>query len=372
MKLPKYTKLILPIILCIGAFLRWYHLEEQLVFSGDIARDLIISINILLTQKLTLIGPPTSLGWLRLGPFAYYLWALILWLGSLNPLSIALFLIIIDTVNILLIYQLWKEIFSERIALISALLYASSSYAIYYSRLILHISLMPITATLFYLFLVRYLKYRKIIYFYLCCLLLSFAVQVHLTGIILIVIFLYYNLRKITVSKIFLGIILFILPLLPLLIDQYNDKFAMIGKFFLWLPYRIGSFWGLFSNKNSVNMEKLLNIINVNGNVIQDTIFIPSLTLAVLIFGVSIVTIVLTLIGKIESKRSYRSGIKYILTILCLSFLSIFIHNQPSPHYFLFIIPFIILPVAYLFSLSRVGLVFLLFLTVSNISMILK
>lgn len=368
----KYQNFILPGTLLIGAFLRWYRLEEHLFFSGDSARDLLISINIVLAQRLPLVGPLTSLGWLNLGPFVYYLWALILWLGNLNPIAIAAFLTLLDIGNIWLIFYLSKEVFGEKTALIAAILYAASGYAIESSRTMLHASLMPFASTIFYLLLWKYLKEGKNLYFYLCCFTLSLLMQIHLTAIILLFILIFYSIRKIKLSQITAGIMLFLLPLTPLLMADYANNFSMIGKFIVWIPYRLGSALGIFTVKNVITVNKIINVFSIMGKMVKDTIFIQNEGVAVILFCISIFVMMLMMAGKIKLKRENLSGIKYVLTILLISFLAILIHNQPASHYFLFLTPLIILPVAYLLSLSNIGLILMIFLAVSNILKVLK
>src|SRR3989344_8367888 len=76
-------------VLLLSAFLRFYRLDEYMTFLGDEGRDAIIIKEMLVNKNLPLIGPPTSVGNIYLGPLYYYMMAAPMAIFYLNPVAAA-------------------------------------------------------------------------------------------------------------------------------------------------------------------------------------------------------------------------------------------------------------------------------------------
>ena len=74
--LDKLSFLILAGILGLAAILRFWKLPEYMTFLGDEGRDALMIKRILETGDIPLIGPPTSIGNIYLGPLYYYMMTL--------------------------------------------------------------------------------------------------------------------------------------------------------------------------------------------------------------------------------------------------------------------------------------------------------
>lgn len=129
----KLIFILLLAVLFLALFLRFYRLDEYMTFLGDEGRDAIIVKDILTFKNFPLIGPPTSVGNIYLGPLYYYMMAASMLPFWLNPVAAAGMNALIGVVTVLLIYYLGKVWFGRVAGLISAYLYAISPVTIIYS-----------------------------------------------------------------------------------------------------------------------------------------------------------------------------------------------------------------------------------------------
>lgn len=121
-------------ILALASFLRFYRLSEYMTFLGDEGRDAIVVKNMLVNRHFPLIGPPTSVGNIYLGPLYYYMMAIPMAVFWLNPAAAAGMNALIGVLTVAFIYYLGKIWFGRSAGLIAAFLYAISPVTIIYSR----------------------------------------------------------------------------------------------------------------------------------------------------------------------------------------------------------------------------------------------
>lgn len=250
-------------LLLITLFLRVYRIDSYMTFLGDEGRDALMIKRILVTADIPLIGPPTSIGNMYLGPLYYYMMSVPMALSWLNPVAAAIMVALIGTVTVGLIYFFARQWFGKIPALIAAVLYAVSPVNITYS----HSSWNPNPAPFFALtallgiFLAR--KTHDFRYFLLTGISLAFAVQMHYLALILLpiygVIWLYefYLLKKQKGRMKYFGwgtfgaVAAFLILMSPLFIFDLRHN---------WMNFR--AFSTFFSNRETtVN----LNIFNSLG-----------------------------------------------------------------------------------------------------------
>ena len=130
----RYLFLALLTILFLAAFLRFYKLDEYMSFLGDEGRDALIVKKILVEHDFPLIGPPTSVGNIYLGPLYYYMMASSMLPFWLNPSAAAGMNAMIGVLTVYLIYYFGKEWFGKVSGLIGSYLYAISPVTIIYSK----------------------------------------------------------------------------------------------------------------------------------------------------------------------------------------------------------------------------------------------
>lgn len=141
---------LLVLILVTASFLRLYKIGDYMEFLGDQGRDVVIVRDFLKHGNLFFIGPQTSIGNMYLGPFYYYLIvAPSLLLSFYNPLGPAIFVALIGTFTVYLIYFVGKKWFGVKTAIIAAYLYAISPVVIKYSSFSWNPNVMPFFALLF-------------------------------------------------------------------------------------------------------------------------------------------------------------------------------------------------------------------------------
>ncbi len=121
-------------VLALATFLRFYKIDEYMIFLGDEGRDALIVRQIVEGRHFPLIGPPTSVGNIYLGPLYYYMMAIPMFIFNLNPVSAAGMNAVIGVLVVFLIYYLVKVWFGREVGLISSFLYAISPVTINYSR----------------------------------------------------------------------------------------------------------------------------------------------------------------------------------------------------------------------------------------------
>jgi len=221
------------LILFLAAFFRFYRLSEYMTFLGDEGRDALI-MKKMLSGDFPLIGPPTSVGNIYLGPLYYYMMFIPMVLSNLNPVSAAAMNALIGVLAVGFIYYLGK-IWSGRVAgLIGAYLYAISPVTIIYSRSSWNPNPTPFFALLviFSLHLVH--KTGNFLWFALTGFAIAAALQMHYLALILLpigaILWVYEGwFRKNRPANFFkgtiLGIATFLLVMSPLFLFDLKHNF---------------------------------------------------------------------------------------------------------------------------------------------------
>lgn len=173
---------IIIFIVFLSLFLRLYKISSYMTFLGDEGRDALVWLR-MLRGKFTLIGPQTSIGNMYLGPLYYYLMLpFYILLGTIGPsVGVALF----AGATTYLLWFFGKEWFSKRAGLISAFLYAISPVAITLSRSSWNPNVMPFFSLLIIWGVWQFWQKNNYLWLALEGVLLSFAVQSHYLGILL-------------------------------------------------------------------------------------------------------------------------------------------------------------------------------------------
>jgi 4-amino-4-deoxy-L-arabinose transferase-like glycosyltransferase len=176
--------LILLIVFTFG--LRVFKIDGYMTFLGDEGRDALMVKRILTTGDIPLLGPPTSVGNMYLGPLYYYMMATAMAIGWLNPLAAALMVAILGTLTVGLIYYLARNWFGKTAGFIAAFLYAISPVNIIYSRSSWNPNPAPFFALLAITGLYWARQRKNFLYFIVTGSALAFAVQMHYLSLILL------------------------------------------------------------------------------------------------------------------------------------------------------------------------------------------
>lgn len=235
-KANRFEALIILIILLVAALLRLYRIDAYMTFLGDEGRDALVVKRILTTGDLPLIGPPTSVGNMYLGPLYYYMMAVPMAIFWLNPVAAAVQVALIGTATVGLIYYLSREWFSKLAAITASILYALSPVNIIYSRSSWNPNPAPFFVLLFILGFYKAFKTKNYLWFILSGIAAAFAIQMHYLALIILpigfILWLIqaFEYRKTKKGKRFLlgttlAVILFLILMSPLFIFDLKHNF---------------------------------------------------------------------------------------------------------------------------------------------------
>jgi len=185
----KLLFIILMAILILATFLRFFNLSGYMTFLGDEGRDALIVKDILLGNNFPLIGPPTSVGNIYLGPLYYYMMAVPMGIFWLNPVAAAGMNALLGVMTVGLIYYLGKTWFNRWAGLIASFLYTISPVTIVYSKSSWNPNPTPFFALLAVLSFYKARQVKNFSWLILTGAFVATALQMHYLSLILIPIF---------------------------------------------------------------------------------------------------------------------------------------------------------------------------------------
>ena len=251
-------------VLVLAAFLRFYKISEYMTFLGDEGRDVIVIKKMLVDHHFPLIGPPTSIGNIYLGPLYYYMMAIPMAIFWLNPVAAAGMNAFLGVATVAFTYYLGKNWFSRQAGLIAAYLYAISPVTIIYSRSSWNPNPAPFFALVSMFSLYRLHQTGNFLWLVLTGLAIGAALQMHYLVAILLpivgIVWLYEILsrrnKKLKIKNFFggtlLGIFSFVLIMSPLIWFDLRHNF---------LNYR--AITELLGSGSAVNADILANITRI-------------------------------------------------------------------------------------------------------------
>jgi len=346
----KLNLVILVAIIFIGVFLRFYRIEENLIFHGELGVDYLAVRDIIEGRRTALLGPRTSHEWLYLAPIFYWIMAVLLPIFNYHPLVGAYFFAVIGVLTILLCYKVVSHFLGRQTGLLCSYLLAISPAWV---RLTRDSRFNAIAALLFFPFIYYLTKsidesasWRKRYIFWLG-LILGLSYSFFPTIIVLLpsVFVLLYLKRKqinkfvsgeIKLKSLWKGLPGLLIPLIPFLIYNFQNKFDMLFKLFAWVPYRVAGFLGFYP-KNTASAD----IIKANF-VSLYTFFSESIlaqnNLFVLLLFMSIIVYYLYRAKEriVKEKSTFWLALSIVFMV---TFLGLFLHGDPPKHYYLAIFP---------------------------------
>ena len=348
----KPINLLLMLALALSIFLNFYRISERMIFIGDQGWFYISARDMILTGKIPLVGITSSHTWLHQGPLWTYLLAFVLWAFNYNPLSGAYFTVFLNIFTVFLVYKLGKKMFSKRVGLIAALLYATSPLVIVNSHMPYHTSPIPLLVLGLIYSIYRWVKgnaYFLPLTIFILALLYNFELATQVIWVTILIIFILGFIKKkkwainILNKEIwFLTISLFILPMLPIIIYDVNHNFAQTLKFFAWIPYRAIS-------QLAESQESLVSMINFFLINYQQLIFASNYIVSFLILLLSIGYFAYHLFKGIAMERFF-SPIGILMIFIATLLIGFFINNSASSAYLPLFFPSVIIATAWIFD----------------------
>lgn len=235
-------------IVALALFLRLFRISSYMTFLGDEGRDALVWLR-MTHGKFTLIGPQTSIGNMYLGPLFYYLMLpFYLVLGTVGPsVGTALF----AGATTFLLWLFGREWFSSRVGLISAFFYAISPVAIELSRSSWNPNVMPFFALVTVWGVWQFWQKGKYLWLPVAGVALSFAIQSHYLGMLLIpIVGLFWLVKIIDLKKkkdslrlfiycsILLLVCFLVLTVLPLVWFDLRHQFLNYQSFYKFFSER--------------------------------------------------------------------------------------------------------------------------------------
>lgn len=153
---------IIPIIFIslLALLIRFLYFPDNVYFGFDQARDAFES-KAIYNGDLKIIGPSTAKEGLFHGPLYWYIIGPLYLLGNSNPVWPAGFLLLLNSLGVLLIFLVASSLFNKYVGAIAALLYAFSFEQIQYAMYFGNPGPAVLTLLVFYLGLSKFLFQKK-------------------------------------------------------------------------------------------------------------------------------------------------------------------------------------------------------------------
>lgn len=337
-------------LLAFGA--RLYKLNSLMPFIGDQAWFYLQARDILIFHKIPFLGIASSHVWLHQGPLWTYLLALVLFISNFNPIAGGYLTVLLDSITVFFIYNIVLEMFSRRTALIASLLYASSPAVILYSRMPYHTSLIPFFIFILLLFMFRVVKGNSLYFIwiiFILAILYNFELATVVFLFILIFILFLGLIRKDKWTKdilepriLFFSLILFLIPMFPVLFYDSKNGFSQTIGFSGWLIY--SSFKFLFvplQMRGNIFLE-IKDMLFFFQTFINKLFFIPSNIIASLIFILSLFWLMIK-INTLSKKRILDFSFMLLSAFIFIPLIFVIVNKVPSEAYLPMFIPGLII-----------------------------
>lgn len=320
-------------------------------FIGDQGLFYLPARDMLIRGDIPLVGPQTSHPWIHHGPLWIYSLAILFFVFDFNPIVPAYFTALLGVLSVWLLYRLSLLLFSKRIGVISALLFATSPLAVINQRMPYHTSLLPLLAILLMIFVCKWVKGESK-YFPLITLLLAVLYNHELTTFTYFVsafILLIYGFwkKKIWFKKIFnkriilLSTATFLVPMIPFILYDIQHGFKQTLGFLVWVLYRVFSFIPRLFSQSGSDLNPI-SLLQGFFSYYQQIIYPSHYEITLMILFISFSYYAYNLYQKFK-KGKLQIGEIFLLLFLFIPLLGLFMHRAPIEADMLLISPGIIL-----------------------------
>lgn len=378
----------LSLVLGVSAFLGLFRIRELMTFIGDQGWFYLSARDILMSGKIPLVGIASSHPWLHQGPFWTYILAVLFWIFHFNPLAPGYFTVIIGVLTVFLMYKIGSAMFSPRIGLISALLYATSPLIILNNRMPYHTSLIPLFVLLFICSVFRWIKGQKYFFplmLFFLAVLYNFEIATVLLWFALGAILAYGIwkkkewIKKITNLKIMAcSLVGLMIPMFPMLIYDTAHGFPQTLKFGLWIGYHIARVFGFPSIHGDQQFPSPAPFFQFTLTQLQQLVFLPNHFLALVLLLGNIFIVTYSIYAQFKKKK-YNVAHLVVYLILMVSLAGYVLTGTASAAYFPLFFPLImfILAIGFDFLLNQkkiyaLGLIIISLITFFNGYSLLK
>ena len=350
--LKKYWLLIAVFI--IFAFLRFYNLDQRIIFDWD-QEQYSYQVEKIIKGDITLIGPRINndTGFF-LGPYFTYILVPFYLLRNLHPTALIDFVETYSIIFFITSYLVISKLFSKKHALMFLLLWSGNSLLVVYDTLPWNPLLIPLGIILVWLYLYKIFKSPNYKNFAILGLIMGFFSNIHFQFIFLIFfcfVMLMLNFKNKKLFNIKNGatfIASFFTMFLPLFVFDLRNNFLNSKLFFTFF----------FNNQSNFVRDR--NVwTTVFTNFLKPFIYLERLDyMWLFLFIIAGITIFL-----IKKKKSFDKSfyISFLLVLFITPLVFYFYSVRPSEYYFLYLLPFVLITITdFIFTLKREYLFILL------------
>jgi 4-amino-4-deoxy-L-arabinose transferase-like glycosyltransferase len=324
------------LIIVVGTFLRVYELNNLGILFGDSARDIIVAIDAVDNNELPLLGIPSSRPQFKQGPLSIWMIMILETAFGNNIYAFSIFFSLLGIGAMIAVYEFNLVFLDKKTGQIALILLSFSPLAIANSRMIYHVTPIPLLTVLSMVFLIRFWRQKKYGIF-LAGLSLSLLFQFELSlapFFLMIPYILWQSKQKITVNKIFSLGLGTAIGVLPQIIFDLTNNFQQLIKFSGWIIFRFTTFF--LPGERSFSLEKtrifLENYWKYFGRMASvDNFIITSIFFIVIIFSMAIMW------KNQKNKQAHKDKLivyKIIYSMFIFLTLGYFINGSPSEAYF--------------------------------------
>ena len=232
MRIQILRKWYLPLILLISIVPRLWRINTDLQIHFDQGLHSLSIWKIYNEGKWSFLGHQTDTDGIFHGPIYYWLMMPSYLIGKWDPAAASIFQIILDTLGVYFLFSLSKELFSEKTALISSLIYAVSYGYISYARWLSNVTPSLPLSILFFLILYRFHRGNVRLLPYAAALAslitqLDGAIGVFLYPLLLIEVILGKIWKRISPKTAFISLVMLAAPHIPLFIFEMRHNFVI-------------------------------------------------------------------------------------------------------------------------------------------------
>ncbi len=349
------AKSIIILILVFSAGLLFYRLPELMSFFSDQAWYYLSARDMLQTGNIPLVGIASSHPWLHQGAYWTYILGFIFAISHFDPIAPGYFTAGLGVLTVLLMYIIGKKMFSPSVGLVSAFLYATSPLIIIHARAPYHTSLIPLIVILYMYSLYKWIKgntYYFPLSVFLIAALYNFQISTSPFFVILLVILGFgiwkkkqYLLNLLNKKMLGITALAWIIPMIPMLIYDFQNGFPQTIKFVLWIGYRIVLLFGFPSIHGDKVFEPLAPFIPFTLTKIQQLIFLPNMYIAVAILTLASFMLVFGVYSNLKKKKVDLASV--VLSVcFFIPFLSYLLLKTTSEAYWPMFFPTIVLVIS--------------------------
>lgn len=349
-------RFIIALILALALFLRVHRLPELMHFIGDQGWYYLSARDLLIANTFPLVGIASSHPWLHQGAFWTYILSGIFAVSNFHPLAPGYFTAVLGVATVFFLYIVGLKMFSWRVGLIAAALYATSPLIVTHDRMPYHTSPIALLTLLFLFMLYKWVvgwKYGFPLAIMLLAVLYNFQISTlpFLLVLILVVAAGIVKKRKYihsinSIKLILLSILAWFFPMLPMLIYDLQNGFPQTVKVVMWLGYKVLLLFGYPSIHGDMQFAETTSFWPFLFTEIQRLLFFPNAFVALGILVISLGIILFQLYKQHKAKK-----ISLPLLLLFVSFIIPFMSfiglQTPSGAYLPMFFPTLMLLIGY-------------------------